>query len=323
MSLESETKNQHFVSRAEQRLNSIPGQGGLIYALELVDRESYSVRLTKKAGESIRLSLSAQDLFTFDRIDEKVRLNFEMLFQRYEQNVGERSNALLQKLQRGEPEIKAELLAVFAAKLLNFARNPFCVRKVLNTFGVVTSHQFSNQDLQDSYERVLNGSRSQQATVCQRYSIDPEDYGRWLRTLFMLLSITPDNRNLFEHTIKGIFESCKTHVVVGHFTTSTPEDVCLLSDRGFNQLPVELSGGTSATMLQFNVSASAFVSFTFCDPNEFVANNHLRPEVAAHAAGQVSVERVENNLESLRSYNRHTVCQCAERVFSASPTPLL
>jgi hypothetical protein len=312
MSLESETKNQHFVSQAEQRLNSIPGQGGLIYALELVDRENHSVRPTKRAGESIRLSLSAQDLFTFDRIDEKVRMNFETLFQRYEQDVGERSQTLLQKLQNGDSEIKAELLAVFAAKLLNFARNPFCVRKVLNTFGEVAPHQFTDQGLQDAYERVLNGSRSQEATVCERYTIDPEDYRRWLRTLFMLLSITPDERNLFEQTIKGIFESCKTHVFVGHFTTSTPGDVCLLSDRGYNELPVELSGTTSATMLQFNVSARAFVSFTFCDPKEFVANNGLRPEVAEQAAGHVSVERVENNLELLRAYNRHTIYRDAE-----------
>lgn len=323
MTLESETKNQHFVSQAEQRLNAIPGQRGLIYALKLVDRESHTVRPTNRAGESIRLSLSAQDLFTFDHEDDKLRLNFETLFQRYEQNVGERSTALLRKLQTGESDIKAELLDVFAAKLLNFARNPFCVQKVLNTFGSVTSHRFTNQDLQDAYERVLNGSRAQEATVCARYSIDPEDYRRWLRTLFMLLSITADDRNLFEQTIKGIFESCKTQVVVCHFTTSAPEAVCLLSDRGFNELPVELSGGTSATMLQFNVSARAFVSFTFCDPKEFVANNHLRPEVAARAAGQVNVQRVENNLEFLRSYNRHTIYQCAERVFSASSTPLL
>jgi hypothetical protein len=323
MTLESETKNQHFVSQAEQRLNSIPDQPGLIYALELVDRETYSVRPTKKAGESIRLSLSAHDLFTFDHVDEKVRRNFEVLFQRYEQDVGDRSKALLQKLGRGDPEIKAELLAVFAAKLLNFARNPFCVRKVLNTFGVAASQKFTDQALQEAYALVLNGSRDQEAAVCERYSIEPDLYHLWLRTLFMLLSVTPDDHNLFEQTIKGIFESSKVQVVVCHFTTPNPEDACLLSDRGFNQLPVELAGGASATMLQFNISARAFASFTFCDPKEVVAKNGLRPEVAALAAAQVHVQRLENNLELLRAYNRHTIYQCAERVFSACSTPVL
>lgn len=44
MTLENETKNQHFISQVEQRLNSIPGQPGLIYALKVVDRESHSDR---------------------------------------------------------------------------------------------------------------------------------------------------------------------------------------------------------------------------------------------------------------------------------------
>ncbi len=322
MTLENETKNQHFVSQVEQRLNSIPGQPGLIYALKVVDRESYSTRLTKNAGESIRLSLSAQDLFTFDRIDERLRRNYEALFQRYEQDLGMHSEALLQKLQRGESEIKDELLSVFAAKLLNFVRNPFCVRPMLDTFRAVTTYQFTDQALRDADALVLAGSRAQEAEVCARYAITPGEYHLWLRTLFMLLSETADEHNLFEHALKGLLESSKVEVIVYHMTTSNSEDVCLLSDRGLNKLPVELVGGASATMLEFNISSRAFASFTFCDPKDFVAKNHLPPEVAALAAAQVTVRRVENDLRNLRAYNRRTIYQCAERVFSSCSTPL-
>lgn len=85
----------------------------------------------------------------------------------------------------------------------NFVRNPFCVRKVLGTFRTVTTHQFTDQALRDAHALVLEGSRAQEAEVCARYAITPGEYHLWLRTLFMLLSVTADEHNLFEHAIKA------------------------------------------------------------------------------------------------------------------------
>src|SRR3954468_24023792 len=114
MSFKNDTWNQHYISRSEQRLNAIapaPGkESERIYALEIVDRETHTLRVKNPNGESIRKSLAFRDLFTFDVIDAKYRLNLESHFQRYEQDVGKHSSALLAKLRANqEEEIKTEL----------------------------------------------------------------------------------------------------------------------------------------------------------------------------------------------------------------------
>jgi hypothetical protein len=40
----------------------------------------------------------------------------------------------------GSGDMKAEIIDLFAAKLLNFIRNPFCIEKVLNSFPGVASY---------------------------------------------------------------------------------------------------------------------------------------------------------------------------------------
>ena len=52
---------------------------------------------------------------------------------------------LLAKLKAGSHDIKAEIICLFAAKLLDFVRNPFSIAKALNTFpalaGAITPRQ--------------------------------------------------------------------------------------------------------------------------------------------------------------------------------------
>jgi hypothetical protein len=66
--------------------------------------------------------------------ESRLRLNFESQFQKYEGNIKPHTESLLSKLNAGNHDVRAEIINLFAAKLLNFVRNPFSIVKVLNTF---------------------------------------------------------------------------------------------------------------------------------------------------------------------------------------------
>lgn len=64
---------------------------------------------------------------------QKQRMNFEALFQRYESGVLRHTENLLSKIAVNDGNVGAEIVNLFAAKILNFARNPFSIPKILNT----------------------------------------------------------------------------------------------------------------------------------------------------------------------------------------------
>jgi hypothetical protein len=111
--LENDTRNQHFVTQGEQRLNALnpmaDPKNQRIYSFEVVDRENYKLALEIPAGRSISKTLSLFDLFSFDVSGEsRLRLNFETLFQKYEGYIKDHTQSLLAKLNAGSGDIKAE-----------------------------------------------------------------------------------------------------------------------------------------------------------------------------------------------------------------------
>lgn len=76
------TKQQHFLSQAEQRLNALnPAASAAnqrIFSFSLVDREGYLVHLETPSGRRVSSNLLLHDLFSFDVIGRgEPRLNFE------------------------------------------------------------------------------------------------------------------------------------------------------------------------------------------------------------------------------------------------------
>src|SRR5215472_10811453 len=86
-----QTKNQHFVSQVEQRLNALnPGarpENQRIYEFEIVDRDQHQVRLVNPKGRLISNALSMFDLFSFDVADDGLRANLERVFGTYEARI--------------------------------------------------------------------------------------------------------------------------------------------------------------------------------------------------------------------------------------------
>jgi len=199
--LENDTCNQHFLTRVEQKLNAINPRAGprkqRIYSFEVVNRENYGLALESQNGRSIGGNLSLFDLFSFDvPRGSSLRLNFESPFHKYEAHIEAHTKSLLAKLNARSGDIKAEIIDLFGAKLLNFVRNPFSIVKVLNSFPGVASYDPTDPALLADYRRIVSGRKPHQAHLCAQLGISDTQYLEWLRLLFMLLVPMADGRRL-------------------------------------------------------------------------------------------------------------------------------
>lgn len=239
--LENETKNQHFISQAEQRLNALnPSalpENQEIYEFEVIDRDKPILGPPRK--RLIQRNLAQHDLFSFDVGPGAARLNFERLFQDYESDLPRNSLSFLEKLARHDGDIESEVVDVFGAKLLNFMRNPCSVKKVSNTIGDVAKWVPHDPELRRTRELVLLGNKPHRDYVCKTFGLEPDVYDRWLATLFALFVRAPESsHSLYVDVVKAFFEPNQGQVLVYRYSGNDPRNVCLLSDRGFN-VPVQ------------------------------------------------------------------------------------
>jgi len=321
---ENNTKNQHFVTQAEQRLNAANPEADdknkRIYSFKLVDRENYGLVLEKRAGHRISKNLSASDIFSFDVAgDDDTRLNFEALFQKYEDHIATHTGSLLDKLKENNNDIKAEIIDLFAAKLLNFVRNPFSVAKIINTFPSLAAHDPTNPELLEVYQRIVNGRKPHQAHRCSELGITNVQYVEWLRILFMLLvPLKNGQANFFDQIIEQLFGDQGSYLAV--WICEYDHESCLLPDRGYS-LPIP-DGPHMA--FSFNLRWNAFIIYFFADLRTILdgkADPEFLDKVLADRKSlpskQIDVQFFRNNRELLAVYNGQVVYQCHERVFSA------
>jgi hypothetical protein len=264
------------------------------------------------------------DLFSFDVPGGgRIRTNLEALFHKYELNVETHTKSLLLKLARGSDDIKAEIIDLFAAKLLNFVRNPFCIEKVLKSFPAALEP--TDRDLLTTYRSIVTGRKPQQAYLCRELGISEETYVKWLRLMFVLLIHTGvDQPNLFEGMIKNLFEARGTQAAA--FVWVYDNDYCLLSDRSFCQA---IPDGAHMSM-SFNLCSNAFVNYIFADAATLV-QGQASPDFVAYALAAwkerpqatVNVTMLKNNRQGLARYNRRAIEQCRERVYCAAKTGLV
>jgi hypothetical protein len=316
----NQTKNQHFISQAEQCLNaSNPNAAPAnvrIYEFEIVDRDKRVLRLTGSKGRSIENNLSMLDLFTFDiDKDKNLRMNFEDAFGRYESVMRVNTESILLAHSKGRSDIAQELFTLFVAKLLNFIRNPYSIQKAINTFGCLAEVHPTNPPIYDDYTRTMIGRQPHQAHLCRQLGISDEQYRTWLRLLFMLL--TPmSNRpgNLLEESIKSLFEK-EDHALFVHVHKYDHER-CLLSDRGFSW-PIE-QGKHMA--FDFNLGANAFIRYAFLDYETVLGRSMpafirrgllLGPKI-------VRVSYFTNDLRALDVFHHRVIEQAHQHVYCSA-----
>jgi hypothetical protein len=291
-----------------------------------VDRGSFTVSLDSPRGRLISQTLALRDVFSFDVLPNRTRKNFENLFRTYESKIRHNTLSLLSKLDKGRPaDIKEEVLALFVAKFMNFLRNPFSIKKVLDTVGPLLKYEPTDPDILAQFKAVIAGSKPQEAYLRLELGITSDEYRKWLAALFlMLVSHMPNQPNLMEHTVKSLFEmpSGLPIVFVHQYTHDEPDRVCLLSDRGCSSTLPE-----PYTSFHFNLSSRAFISYVFASIDVIPNVISMPPQVFEKmleayrkSTKAVRVTPFLNHFPALASYNQSAVSWSHKTVYSSSPT---
>ena len=323
MKVQNETKNQHYLSQVEQRLNAsnpdAPKNSQKIYSFKVIDRESYKIELQGNKARGIEKNLSWHDLFSFDVESKTVRNNFETLFGEYEGKIEVHTISLLKKLKENSNDIKKELLNLFVLKLLNTFRNPYCIKKTLNTIGKAGMHRPLDENLIKIFNKVETGNRPQQKWLCAQLGVTEEEYTDWLKTLFILLMRPDENQpNLLEQMVKSMYEA-DSHIInvfVFYYDENFVERSILLSDRGFS-IPAP---DDEVMAYNFNLSSQAFITYAFQNVDNAAPVGTPQKIIDAYKStkNSVSVRMEKNNLDALSVYNRHVVYQAFEHVYCSS-----
>ena len=265
MNLANDTKNQHYISQVEQRLNTAnpnaEPKNQKIYSFSILDRENHSI--IQKQECKIENNLCFDELFSFDIIDKKKRKNFEDYFGQYESGIESDTENLLIKIGSKnidlKIDLKSEILNLFISKFINFIRNPFSVKKILNTFEYGLKFHPLNELFREDWEKIINNKTKHQEYLCKEFSISEQDYKKWLHIIFMFFSRFEDEEtpSLLELLIKEIYENKNTQPSVCIFTYD--DAFCLLSDRGYT-IPI---GDNRVTSFDLNLCSKAFIRYIF------------------------------------------------------------
>lgn len=326
MDLLDATRNQHFLPQVEQRLNAIDPlvdrDNQKIYEFEILSNTTGAMRLGTAQSRSISKNLSMLDLFSFD-VDRKrpLRQNFEALFHRYEDEVARNTESLLTKLASGDDAVSNEVVNIYAAKLMNFARNPYSVVKILNTFGGLANYTPQDPAARELFDKVLNGRRAHETYLCKKYKITNAQYNSWLRMLFnMLMELKPGFPSLFDETVRSVFTSKQFAIAVLVCTYSTPR--CLLSDRAMTTN----TDSPRANGFDFNLNSRAFIRYMVMDRTSQTIPVGMPPEAIEtfmNANLPISLSHAHDDENFLRSFNMNVVAQSHSHVFCATDQDLV
>jgi hypothetical protein len=319
LNLQDETKNQHFISQSEQRLNaSNPKAKDVnksIFEFHIADRENHVIELASKKAKKINKSLSLNDLYSFDVLDKSNRLNFEKIFHKYECQISENINSLLEKLENNSSDIKNEVLHIFISKFSSFIRNPFSIEKVLNTFPALKNLYPTDPVMKENFNKILDGRKPQQGYLCKDLGITEDEYKEWLAIVFLTLSDLSDDMPTFlESMVKDMYECKSTFIMICVHTYD--DNVCLLSDRGYSMsLPPE-----DHMSWDFNLTKNSFIRYLFSDIENASPEGTSKKLIEAWKSQpkNISLHHIKNDLDALKQYNQHVVYQAHKSVLSAS-----
>lgn len=319
MKFTNDSKNHHFIAQIEQKMNAIDPtkakKSRRIYKFEVIDKDSHKITSLEEKGVKIGGSLSYEDLYTFSILDEGLRENFEKIFQYYENSIEANTKSVLSKASTPNANIKSEILNIFRYKILNFVRNPYSIKKILNTFSELKGVIPTDPIHFENFERVLNGSNIQQDYLCEQLDITKDDYKEWLAIIFLLLNPMEENEiNFLDQFIKRTYENPNSLIKVCIYTYD--DETCLLSDRGFSFYELE----NNTTVWDFNLCSQGFIRYVFMNIEASVPQDTPQKilDMLKSTSNRVGWMIEPNDLIALEMYNQRTVELCYEHVFSSS-----
>jgi hypothetical protein len=336
------TKNQHFVSQAEQRFNSCSPdaapQKTEIYRFEVIDKKEARVRSDGK--KAIGRNLSFQELFTILRVSDSERLNFEHLFQRYEGEYPAQVVELLQLLDKaiekssGAEKIDLEKVEgcnfsrfvslvkrIYTYKVLNWLRNPLRIKEVLAGHAWILNHCIDNERALSIYFSLVGKNSAEKLHVCRTYGVSAGEYDSWIRLLLLFLFYEPGETNNLDGFVEEFFLA--DELVTSIMVIKSDTECALLPDTG-----VVRGGYAGGIATYINVAKGCVIILAhqpvdgaYLDETikmlklEAVPRSKLMEVMARKVFSCLFV----NNSELLGAYNGLCVKSASRYVFSASP----
>lgn len=326
--LKNESRNHHYVSQAEQRLNSLNPEASKraqrIFAFSVEDRERFTVKLDDDHGIHAGKNLAFQDLFSFD-VQGEACVNLEKCFQRYENDITTHTKSFIDKVITKQQDITEEFLTIFTCKFMNFLRNPNCVKKVLHTVGLgATIDQYHPADLDQRalLAEFMKGLKPYQESVLQEFGINIEDYRRWAKALFLLTAVGSPGQYALDASVRDMLSGSIGATRLFYFSDAEPDAFCLLSDRGHNDVTQPDQRQKGGSVLEFNLTSKAFIRVILVDVEglispEMKANPRLAG-IGKSIPRSMRVDSIKDDMGMLSAYNRNAVYQCKRRVFCAA-----
>ncbi|WP_444897889.1 hypothetical protein [Microbulbifer sp. SSSA005] len=314
--LKDPTKNHHYVSQVEQRLNAwnpnAQPRNQKIYAFNVIDRDNINVKLKSDRGEGIESNLRCLDLYSFEVFDDEQRLNLERAFKKYENKARVYTRSLLEKINGGRSDIKEEVLELFALKHLNILRNPYNIHLTLEVLENLSNLEPADDITRRFYRKVEIYDFPQARRIQEEYAISIESYRSWIKALFLLLvPADMEKNNILELFVKELFESSREINIHVYDCSGVSNAHPLLSDRGFASAPrVE----QDSLNYCFNLSSDAFICY------DFRGAGVVEAEKGKHQS-KANVMRVndKNSVSTALSvYNENVIRQCFDTVFCKS-----
>ena len=316
----SSTKQQHFISQIEQKMNSVDNKGLKIFSFSILDKECYKIKLDKNIGYKISKNLLFHDLFSFDIINNIDRLNFENMFSSYESKINSITTILLDKLKNNTNDVSYEIEEIFIIKMINFLRNPFSIEKVINTIGFISDYEPTNTELLKIYNRIENGCHPHFDYLKNIINITEDVYKKWLKALFLSLFLSFDGKNPLESAIRNLLTLKERYkmIIVYEYNDIHSSKKCLLSDRSFS-IPLEDIKGTS---FSFNLNSNAFIQYLFINVEQMFNKDEttlkLYNKLENNINNDIHLFYKVNDLEALEQYNKNVIYQCFKNVYCSS-----
>jgi hypothetical protein len=339
--LENPTKIQHFVSRTEQRLNGIPPDRNRIYKFEVVNRNNSIIKFVHKRGVGIRANLAIEHLFSFDKSGSLAK-NFENLFQRYEQRMSNAVNKLEEGLAKKSNNLSTVLYEIWLLKFLNIWRNPYGVKKFLNTFYMLTSYRPTDQYFLRCYQDIDDLKANDLFKGFSDLELSLKEYKTWLKVLLLLLM--PNTKtsaaqgkpfdNIFEQIAYDLLTNTTTSRFIKlHVLSEGFPGRFLLNDRSYFYSTEPRD--KDQLILNFNITDRIAMTYMIITPDRAFQNvvrndpglprfiNQFGRELGeelirtsqTEIAQDIQLMPIRDNLQEVEQFNKGMILQAKRYVF--------
>lgn len=322
----NDTRNQHYVSQVEQKLNcidpSVEKKKRRIYKFESLNRDTQEYKISVEDGVKIEKNLTFNDLYSLEIFDDGTRDNFEKYFCQLEEKIEELTKEVL----ASEQLDKEILLTLFNAKLMNVIRNPYCILSTINSYSSFCNYRPTDEYLAQHFNKI----KTMRINDCllSELCVTEDQYRQWLKIIFYMVVPfrCPDGNsiNFMMEVIKIIFNPENMCISINLATHDN--EICLLSDRAHVDLSKALSENSFG--YEFNLTRNAFISFIFINNNlDNLARFANIPENLTIKMKEIGISKLKtpsleinkymNDDTLFSSYNSRVMYQCHTHFYAA------